>query len=134
MNSRLAMRMKMNRWLSERHAGLVRRAWVSAGIVVLCAVAQAQSARKTVNGKVEDAADHPLNGAIVYLQDVRTMDVRSYITEADGVYRFGGISADDDYKLWAELQDKKSGAKTISSYDPKKSLLINLHIQTATAQ
>ena len=134
MNLRLAMRMKMNRWMSGRHAGRVRRAWVCAGIVALCAVAQAQSARKTVNGKVEDTADHPLNGAIVYLQDVRTMDVRSYITEADGVYRFGGISGDDDYKLWAELQGKKSGAKTISSYDPKKSLLINLHIQTATAQ
>lgn len=134
MNLLLAMRMKMNKWMSGRHAVRVRRAWMCAGMVALCAVAQAQSARKTVNGKVEDPADHPLNGAIVYLQDVRTMDVRSYITEADGVYRFGGISGDDDYKLWAELQGKKSGARTISSYDPKKSLLINLHIQTAPAQ
>ena len=106
----------------------VRAIVACAGMFFAGAAALAQSARKTVNGKVEDAANHPLNGAIVYLQDARTMDVRSYITEADGVYRFGGIAGDDDYKLWAELQGKKSGAKTISSYDSKKSLLINLHI------
>jgi hypothetical protein len=115
--------------VSRNHcAGFARAVLVGA---VICTSLLAQSARKTVNGKVENTADHPLNGAIVYLQDARTMDVRSYITEADGVYRFGGISGDDDYKLWAELQGKKSETRIISSYDPKKSLLINLHIQIA---
>ena len=121
----------MNNGSGNRRTGFVRAAIVCVGMVAVCGVVQAQSARKTVNGKVEDAADHPLNGAVVYLQDAHTMDVRSYITEADGVYRFGGIAGDDDYKLWAELQGKKSGAKTISSYDPKKSVLINLHIAMA---
>lgn len=118
----------MNNGGGSRRIGLVCAAVVCAGLVVVCGMAMGQSVRKTINGKVEDAAEHPLNGAIVYLQDTRTLDVRSYITEADGIYRFGGISGDDDYTLWAESQGKKSGTKTISSYDPKKNLLINLHI------
>lgn len=94
------------------------------------APAFAQSASKMAQGKVEDNSGRPLTDAIVYLKDTRTLDVKSYITQADGVYRFGQISSNDDYKLWAELSGKKSGVKTISSFDDRKNLLINLHIHT----
>ncbi len=90
----------------------------------------AQSASKMAQGKVEDNSGRPLTDAIVYLKDTRTLDVKSYITQADGGYRFGQISSNDDYKLWAELNGKKSGVKTISSFDDRKNLLINLHIHT----
>jgi len=82
-------------------------------------------------GKIEDSGGRPLPNAVVYLKDTHTLDVKSYITQPDGVYRFGQISSNDDYKLWAELNGKKSGVKTISSFDDKKVLLINLHIDTA---
>ncbi len=90
----------------------------------------AQTAEKMVQGKIETNSGHPIANAIVYLKDTRSLDVKSYITQPDGVYRFGQISSNDDYKLWAELNGKKSGVKTISSFDDKKNLLINLHIHT----
>ena len=91
----------------------------------------AQPADKMAYGKIEDSGGRPLPNAVVYLKDAHTLDVKSYITQPDGVYRFGQISSNDDYKLWAELNGKKSGVKTISSFDDKKILLINLHIDTA---
>lgn len=91
----------------------------------------AQQGSRMVQGKVEDHTGRPLSGAIAYLKDTRTLDVKSYITEKDGVYRFDQLSPNDDYKLWAEMDEKKSPEKTISSFDPKKQLIINLHVDVA---
>ena len=117
----------------------VRLKTLLAFALVMCAAmlpmasvpAHAQHTDKTVQGKVEDANGAALSKAIVYLKNSQTLDVKSYITEADGVYRFGQIAANVDYKLWAESQGKKSSVKTISSFDDKRSLLVNLHIDTA---
>ncbi len=91
----------------------------------------AQHTEKMVQGKVHDQNGAVLANAIVYLKNTQSLDVKSYITEADGVYRFGQIASNVDYKLWAELQGKKSAVKTISSFDDKRHLFINLHIDTA---
>ncbi|MGC9291360.1 MAG: carboxypeptidase-like regulatory domain-containing protein [Acidobacteriaceae bacterium] len=92
---------------------------------------RAQQYDKMVQGKVSDNSGRFLANAIVYLQDTRNLDVKSYITQKDGVYRFGQLSQNDDYKLWAELNEKKSAVKTISSFDPKKVFIVNLHIDTS---
>jgi len=117
----------MQRFVQSVAAGLAVVAMVG---LFFSASTFAQSASKMAQGKVEDNSGRPLSDAIVYLKDTRTLDVKSYITQADGIYRFGQISSNDDYKLWAELSGKKSGVKTISSFDDKKNLLINLHIHT----
>lgn len=102
-------------------------------LTALCCAprALAQHTDKMVQGKVENASGAPLTKAIVYLKNTQSLDVKSYITEADGVYRFGQISSNADYKLWAELQGSKSAVKTISSFDDKRHLFVNLHIDTA---
>lgn len=113
--------------------------WALACMVAVCLIMMtrgayqagpvwAQSRDKMVQGKVFDANGGFLSGAIVYLEDVRTLDVRSYITEKDGVYRFEQLSRNDDYKIWAERDGKKSAVKIISSFDSKKVYYINLHI------
>jgi hypothetical protein len=105
---------------------------VLAAVFLLCFVAAfAQSAgMKTLTGRVIDAADAPLSSAVVYLQDSKTNNIRSFISAKDGAYRFGQISADTDYTVWAELQGKKSGTKSISSFDSKKQLVLDLKIKT----
>jgi len=90
----------------------------------------AQRTDRMVRGKIGDNSGRPLSGAIVYLKDTRTLDVKSYITEKDGLYRFDQLSNNDDYKLWAERNEKKSAVRTISSFDNRKSFLINLRIDT----
>ncbi len=93
-------------------------------------VAQRGTAQRTVQGKVTDKGDAGLSGAVVYLKDDHTLSVKSFISEADGGYRFGQLSSGTDYELWAESNGKKSPTKTISSFDSKTSFQINLKIDT----
>src|ERR1700686_3523962 len=89
-----------------------------------------ESATRSVQGAVTSADDSPAVGAIVQLENTKTLQIRSFITQEDGVYHFYELNADVDYKLKAE--DKKSGAasdtKTLSSFDSRKQAIINLKL------
>ncbi len=57
------------------------------------AVAQSLGqAVRVVQGTVQNSSEQPQANAVVYLQDQKTQEVRTYITEADGHYRFGQLS------------------------------------------
>lgn len=91
-------------------------------------VAQSNTVR-SVEGKVYSAQSGPLGSAIVYLQDTKTNNIKSFISTQDGSYRFGQLSSDIDYQLWAEFKGKKSDRKTLSSFNSKKTLVIDLHLK-----
>jgi Carboxypeptidase regulatory-like domain len=90
----------------------------------------AQTRLKAVQGKVVGSSNLPQSGAIVYLKNDKTTDIKSFISTADGSYRFGQLSPDVDYELWAEYQGRKSATKTISSFDSKKQLDYQLKVDT----
>jgi hypothetical protein len=103
-----------------------------------CAVSGQQSVAqnigqivRVVQGIVQNADGQPQANAVVYLQDQKSQEVRTYITEADGHYRFGQLSSDVDYQLWAEYKGHKSKTKSISSFDSKKQFNFDLKIDTA---
>jgi hypothetical protein len=85
-------------------------------------------AQRVVMGKVVDKGDAPLKGAVVYLKDGRNLSVKSYITDDEGGYRFGQLTQNTDYELWAESNGKKSSVKNISSFDSKNTFHMNLKI------
>jgi hypothetical protein len=91
--------------------------------------ASAQNTRRSVQGRVVNASDAPLASAIVYLSDTQTKAVTSYITQEDGAYRFEQISPNDDYRLWAQLDGKKSRTKTLSSFDNRSVFHVILKIE-----
>lgn len=84
---------------------------------------------KNLQGKVFDAKDAPISGAIVYLQNTRNNDVKTFISGNDGSYRFADLSADTDYTVWAAFKGKKSPTKTVSSFDTRKQVFIDLKIK-----
>ncbi len=84
---------------------------------------------KNVQGKVLGAGDAPINGAIVYLQNSRNNNIKTFISTKDGSWQFAGLAADTDYTLWAAYKGKKSSSKTISSFDSRKQVYIDLHIK-----
>ncbi|MHB8888003.1 MAG: carboxypeptidase-like regulatory domain-containing protein [Acidobacteriaceae bacterium] len=106
---------------------------IPASILLSTPVAAAQDrgpVQRVVQGKVSNKADKALPGAIVYLKNMTTLGVKSYIVAQDGAYRFGQLSQDADYQVWAELNGKKSDVRTISSFDNRKQFYINLQIDT----
>lgn len=101
-------------------AGLLCAGSIFAGSMVLSSVAAAQAQTfRSVDGKVLDKANEPMKGAVVYLKDDHTLAVKSYIAGDDGSYHFGQLSPSTDYTLWAEANGKKSGNKSISSFDSR---------------
>src|SRR5580658_2041349 len=114
----------------------MRRGWILLLLSAFVApqpLSFAQSLAQSVSivqGIVLGSDDQPQANAVVYLQNQKTQEVRTYITEADGHYRFGQLSSDADYQLWAEYKGRKSKTRTISSFDSKKEFNFNLKIDT----
>jgi hypothetical protein len=81
---------------------------------------------RSVQGAVTDSSDKPVEGAVVQIKDTKSLQIRSFVTQADGMYHFHGLSSSVDYELKAERQGASSGAKTLSSFDSRKSAVINL--------
>ena len=90
--------------------------------------AQAQTAQKVVQGKVVDTSGQTVSGAIVYLKNGKTSDIKSFISTSDGSYRFGQLSSEIDYEVWADYQGRKSPTKTVSSFDSRKLSIYELKL------
>ena len=103
-----------------------------AGVVTLPAQAQKKDSddrqTRSVQGVVTNNGDAPLEGAVVQLKDTKTLQIRSFITKQNGTYHFHSLNPDIDYELKAEHQGASSGSKTLSSFDSRKSAVINLKI------
>jgi hypothetical protein len=100
-------------------------------LVVPQTPASAQSrgpAQRTVQGKVVDGSNAPLKGAVVYLKDDHTLSVMSKITDNQGSYRFGQLSQNTDYELWAESNGKKSKVRNIGSFENRNSFNFDLKV------
>jgi hypothetical protein len=77
---------------------------------------------------VTDKADQPIQAAVVYLKNSKTLVVKSYFTDKDGGYRFPQVALNTDYEVWAEKDGKKSDTKSISQFDDRYNPTINLRI------
>ena len=82
-------------------------------------------------GKVLDANDNPLPDAIVYLTNTHTRNVKTYIIGKDGGYRFPALEPDIDYEVYAQFNNRKSTTKTVSQFDNRSEVYIDLKIKTA---
>ncbi len=85
---------------------------------------------RELSGVVADKSDTPLNNAIVYLKNTKTLAVKTFITGADGKYRFPALAQNVDYDVYAEHQGRRSDTKTLSSFDSRQKALINLKVNT----
>jgi len=83
---------------------------------------------RSLQGQVVDQDDKPVAGAVVQLKDTRTLQVRSFITQANGEYRFSGLRADTDYEVKADFSGMSSDNKRLSTFDNRKIATVNLKL------
>jgi hypothetical protein len=111
----------------------VRLLCISLSFLLFACVVPAQDAKhdsqlRTVHGVISDKSDSPVASAVVFLKNTRSNAVRSYISDDQGNYRFSGLDPNTDYELHAEKDNAQSMTRTVSSFDSKKDVTLNLKI------
>jgi hypothetical protein len=86
------------------------------------------SERREIHGSTVDKDKKPIASAVIYLQNVRTHRVKTYISDDHGQYHFSGLDSKVEYTLHAELNDQTSGNCTTSIFNSKKEIVVNLKI------
>ena len=89
---------------------------------------------RSLQGQVTDADDKPAAGAVVQLKDTRTLQVRSFIAQANGDYRFSGLRTDTDYEIKAEYNGMASDNRRLSNFDTRKIAIVNLKVNKKAEQ
>lgn len=84
---------------------------------------------RSVEGVVTDSGGSPVQNAVVQLKDTKSLQIRSFITKADGNYHFAGLSPNVEYELKAEYNGESSDRKSLSIFDSKKSTKIDLKLK-----
>ena len=120
----------MTRILAPKNAHLI----AGALLLVIAVAAHAAALDKKdkaqgrlLYGKVLDQQDNPVAGAIVYLTNTRTHAVKTYIVGQEGTYRFPGLSI-VDYEVYAQYNGNKSDTKSVSQFDDRPQVYIDLKI------
>lgn len=88
---------------------------------------------RIAQGAVVDKAGTVLGGAVVYLKNSHTNAVKTYIADSDGRFRFGQLSQNTDYELWAESNGVRSKSKVISSFNSENQFNFTLKVDAAKA-
>ena len=83
---------------------------------------------RELTGLVVDRTDTPLDQAIVYLKNTRTLVVKTFITGKDGRYRFPALAQNVDYDVYAERAGHKSDTRTLSAFDSRPQANLNLKV------
>lgn len=108
--------------------------WLIGLLVCGCLVAQERKSKddgiatRSVAGIVNDMSGQPVAKAVVQLKDTKSLQIRSFITNPDGSYHFAGLNPNVEYQLKAEYEGAFSGKKTLSVFNSKKSVTINLKL------
>jgi hypothetical protein len=87
-----------------------------------------EPATRIVQGLVLNADEKGVSGAVVQLKDMRTLQIRSFISQENGGYHFSELKLDNDYQLKADFSGASSGWKTLSVFDTRKEPVMNLKL------
>ena len=87
-----------------------------------------EALKRPLEGLVMDASENVLAGAVVKLKDLKTLEVRSFITKEDGKYYFYGLNINNDYEVQASFSGTSCKPRTLSIYDSRKKPNLDLKL------
>src|SRR4051812_30871673 len=86
---------------------------------------------RAVRGRVLDSAGAPVSGATVQLNESPDGKGRSVMSGKDGSFQFDDLSLTQDYELKAAYKVSSSRPRTISQYDTRKTVILELRVEQA---
>ena len=89
-----------------------------AGLILIPALAASDF--RSLTGTVVDKAGNALPGAVVQIENTKTLDVRSWIADKAGRYCFNQLLDDVDYTVRAHYQRTWSRPRTLSKFNSKE--------------
>ena len=89
---------------------------------------KADAQLRTVHGSVIDSSENPVPSGVVYLVNVKTQAVKTYIADESGNYRFSGLDPNTDYELHAEHGELTSSTRTVSNFNSSRDMEITLKL------
>lgn len=87
---------------------------------------------RNLQGVVTLPDGNPARGAVVKLKNLKSLQVTSFITPADGKYRFHNLSSNIDYEVRADFNDLSSDKRMLSVFDSRLDAVINLPLAATT--
>ena len=89
---------------------------------------KAEAQLKVLHGSVIDKNENPVPSSVVYLKNVKSQAVKTYIADDSGNYRFSGLDPNVDYEIHAEHDDLTSSIRTVSSFDSRRDIEVTLKL------
>jgi protocatechuate 3,4-dioxygenase beta subunit len=89
---------------------------------------KAEAQLKVLHGSVIDKGENPVPSAVIYLKNVKSQAVKTYIADESGNYRFSGLDPNVDYEIHAEHDDMTSSTRTVSSFDSRRDIEVTLKL------
>lgn len=86
---------------------------------------------RSITGEVSLPSGEPADGAVVKLKDLKTLSVRSFVVSGDGKFRFQNLSSNVDYQVHADLGEMKSPTRTVTVFDSRPTVVVNLKLEAA---
>ena len=109
-------------------AQILTMAMIAAALAAAVPAQEKEAQVRTVHGTVVDKDGNNVATGVVYLKNLKTQDIRTYISDETGQYRFSGLNPNVDYEIHAERNGDASSTKKISSFDSRKDIVITLKL------
>lgn len=110
-------------------AALVLPVALMLGVAFPAACMQSDGGTRSVEGKVYNSAGKIVTGAVVQIKDLKSLQIRSFITQGGGDYRFLGLSTESDYELSASYAGASSKVKTLTVFNGHKKAVVDLKLR-----
>ena len=89
---------------------------------------------RNVQGVVTLPNGSPAEGAVVQLKNMKTLQVRSFITQEKGAYQFQNLPTTIDFELRADYKEFSSGNRSLSVFDKRLDAIVNLKLEPKSGE
>jgi hypothetical protein len=89
---------------------------------------------RNVEGVVSLEDGAPAVGAVVQLKNLKSLQVKSFITQDGGKYQFQNLSTHTDYELKADYKEFASPTRSLSIFDTRLDAVVNLKLEPKKAE